>query len=398
MDDIPLPVPPLSARGLAQALVRAGGVLDGLRGRLGVRLHHSQPVRGQCPAVRGFRRRADAAVAGAGARRHAGQPARRAAAHPAEPAQPGEADLQDRPGAEHRRPGRPREAGRQPGHLHPGHAADPQPVHHLLPQLARPSWPTTWCRASCRSSSRARSAPAAPTWRTRGCSCSSRSRCTSGSCARPKPGAPSSTSSTSTCCRRMPAVSRLDAARTQVKALEGQLKDVLTKRDMMRREMSTMPPTLAVDSGTRSVIIPGGAAAAAQPAACRRRGPAGRAAGCATPTSTPRWSPPATGSPPSRPPRPAAAAPSPAAAAAQELAAMEKQPRPHHAQPGLRADAHAAVRARRRRSPRCSARSTRAPRNATGWTKSPAACPGCRPSTPTSTATTTCCTRTTPSC
>ena len=58
-------------------------------------------------------------------------------------------------------------------------------------------------------------------------------------------------------------VSRLDSARSEVRALEGQLKDVLTKRDMMRREMSTMPATLSLDSDTRPVILPGGFGTAA---------------------------------------------------------------------------------------------------------------------------------------
>ncbi|MDR3415870.1 MAG: GNVR domain-containing protein, partial [Nevskia sp.] len=52
-------------------------------------------------------------------------------------------------------------------------------------------------------------------------------------------------------------VSRLDSARTEVHALEGQLQDVLTKRDMMRREMSTMPAVLTLDSDTRPVILGG---------------------------------------------------------------------------------------------------------------------------------------------
>jgi polysaccharide chain length determinant protein (PEP-CTERM system associated) len=58
-------------------------------------------------------------------------------------------------------------------------------------------------------------------------------------------------------------VSRLDGARAEVRALEGQLKDVLTKRDMMRREMSTMPAELTMDSDTRPVILPGSFGAAA---------------------------------------------------------------------------------------------------------------------------------------
>lgn len=52
-------------------------------------------------------------------------------------------------------------------------------------------------------------------------------------------------------------VSRLDSARAEVHALEGQLQDVLTKRDMMRREMSTMPAVLTLDSDTRPVILGG---------------------------------------------------------------------------------------------------------------------------------------------
>lgn len=51
-------------------------------------------------------------------------------------------------------------------------------------------------------------------------------------------------------------VSRLQGARSQVKTLEGQLKDVLTKRDMMRREMSTMPAVLSLDSDTPPVTLP----------------------------------------------------------------------------------------------------------------------------------------------
>ena len=43
-------------------------------------------------------------------------------------------------------------------------------------------------------------------------------------------------------------VSRLETARAQVKELQGQLKDVLTKRDMMRLEMSTMPAVLSLDA------------------------------------------------------------------------------------------------------------------------------------------------------
>ena len=44
-------------------------------------------------------------------------------------------------------------------------------------------------------------------------------------------------------------VSGLEAARTRAKALQGELKDVLTRRDMMRRELSTIPPTLTLESG-----------------------------------------------------------------------------------------------------------------------------------------------------
>ena len=57
-------------------------------------------------------------------------------------------------------------------------------------------------------------------------------------------------------------VSRLEAARAQVKALEGQLKDVLTRRDMMRRELSTMPAELTLEAETPPVILPGNFAAA----------------------------------------------------------------------------------------------------------------------------------------
>ena len=39
-----------------------------------------------------------------------------------------------RPRVRHHRPGRPGAAGRRPGHRHQGHAADPQPVHHHLPE------------------------------------------------------------------------------------------------------------------------------------------------------------------------------------------------------------------------------------------------------------------------
>jgi polysaccharide chain length determinant protein (PEP-CTERM system associated) len=122
-------------------------------------------------------------------------------------------------------------------------------------------------------------------------------------------------------------VSRLDSARVEVRALEGQLKDVLTKRDMMRREMSTMPPVLTLESDTRPVILGGfGAAAPANPeltqaeaqlAALRLRYTEQhpdvvnarnlvaslKAAAAAAPSQ-----------------------PSPAAAAAQELAAMPKPP------------------------------------------------------------------------
>jgi len=59
-------------------------------------------------------------------------------------------------------------------------------------------------------------------------------------------------------------VSRLDTARAEVRALEGQLKDVLTKRDMMRREMSTMPAVLTLESDSRPVIL-GGFGGAAGP-------------------------------------------------------------------------------------------------------------------------------------
>jgi polysaccharide chain length determinant protein (PEP-CTERM system associated) len=45
-------------------------------------------------------------------------------------------------------------------------------------------------------------------------------------------------------------LSNLEAARNQVQSLQGQLKDVLTKRDIMRREMSTMPATLTLDAET----------------------------------------------------------------------------------------------------------------------------------------------------
>ncbi len=48
-------------------------------------------------------------------------------------------------------------------------------------------------------------------------------------------------------------VSRLEEARTQLKVLEGQLKDVLTKRDMMQRELSTIPTVLTLDAGGGSL-------------------------------------------------------------------------------------------------------------------------------------------------
>ena len=56
-------------------------------------------------------------------------------------------------------------------------------------------------------------------------------------------------------------VSRLEEARAQVKSLEGQLKDVLTRRDMMRREMSAIPPVLTMEAGGQpGAAGPGGAA------------------------------------------------------------------------------------------------------------------------------------------
>ncbi len=51
-------------------------------------------------------------------------------------------------------------------------------------------------------------------------------------------------------------VSRLEAARGQVEALEGQLKDVLTRRDMMRRELSAMSPTLGSEGDAAPAGLP----------------------------------------------------------------------------------------------------------------------------------------------
>jgi polysaccharide chain length determinant protein (PEP-CTERM system associated) len=55
-------------------------------------------------------------------------------------------------------------------------------------------------------------------------------------------------------------VSRLEAARNQMQALEGQLKDLLTKRDIMRREMAATPAQLALD--LEPAAASGGTAAA----------------------------------------------------------------------------------------------------------------------------------------
>ena len=118
----------------------------------------------------------------------------------------------------------------------------------------------------------------------------------------------------------------LEAARLETQESEGQLKDELTKRDMMRREMSTMPATLALDADT----LPGGATnqqvAQAEarlaelrllyteqyPEVVNARNLIA-ALKAAPPPETP--------------------------------AAMPKSARTHHAQPGVRADAHATIRA-----------------------------------------------------
>jgi polysaccharide chain length determinant protein (PEP-CTERM system associated) len=51
-------------------------------------------------------------------------------------------------------------------------------------------------------------------------------------------------------------VSRLESARAQVLALQGQLTDVLTKRDMMRRQLAATPAELTIESDT-PMILPG---------------------------------------------------------------------------------------------------------------------------------------------
>jgi polysaccharide chain length determinant protein (PEP-CTERM system associated) len=56
-------------------------------------------------------------------------------------------------------------------------------------------------------------------------------------------------------------VSRLESARAQVLALQGQLTDVLTKRDMMRRQLAATPAELTIESDA-PVILPGFGAAA----------------------------------------------------------------------------------------------------------------------------------------
>ena len=57
-------------------------------------------------------------------------------------------------------------------------------------------------------------------------------------------------------------VSRLESARAQVVALQGQLTDVTTRRDMMRRQLAATPAELTIESDT-PVILPGGFGAAA---------------------------------------------------------------------------------------------------------------------------------------
>jgi len=58
-------------------------------------------------------------------------------------------------------------------------------------------------------------------------------------------------------------VSRLESARAQIEALQGQMKDVLTRRDMMRREMSTIPAVLTMDADSMPVVLPSNFGAAA---------------------------------------------------------------------------------------------------------------------------------------
>jgi polysaccharide chain length determinant protein (PEP-CTERM system associated) len=53
-------------------------------------------------------------------------------------------------------------------------------------------------------------------------------------------------------------VSRLEAARSQLKALENQLKDQQTRRDMMQRQMSTIPQVLSLNGETGAAGLGGG--------------------------------------------------------------------------------------------------------------------------------------------
>ena len=57
-------------------------------------------------------------------------------------------------------------------------------------------------------------------------------------------------------------VSRLESARAQVQALEGRLADAQIRHDMMRREMSTIPENLTLESNV-PMILPGGFGTAA---------------------------------------------------------------------------------------------------------------------------------------
>ena len=61
-------------------------------------------------------------------------------------------------------------------------------------------------------------------------------------------------------------ISRLESARAQVEALEGQVKDVLTRRDMMRRELSTIPAVLTLEPDSPPVVLPSPSPVAAPPA------------------------------------------------------------------------------------------------------------------------------------
>jgi polysaccharide chain length determinant protein (PEP-CTERM system associated) len=122
-------------------------------------------------------------------------------------------------------------------------------------------------------------------------------------------------------------VSRLESARAQVQALAGRLADAQIRHDMMRREMSTIPENLTLESNV-PMILPGGfgtAAAAnaqlvqaeANLAALRLRYTEQHPDVIAARNMVAALRAAAAAAPPQQ---------SPAAAAAQELAAMPKPP------------------------------------------------------------------------